>query len=133
MSENADWEPKDEDSGVSIQNRRTDERKRVSLAVTLTSESNLYVGFADNMSEGGLFVATHELIGIGKQVDLEVQLPGEEKPIRVSGEVRWQRTVADPSNGVLPGFGAEFVDLSPEDRQRLEQFLEQREPIFHPE
>lgn len=113
--------------------RRESPRKLVRTAVTISSDSNLYVGFSDDMSEGGLFVATHEFIPIGDTVDLEFELPGHDEPVRVQAEVRWHRAVADLDNGVLPGFGAKFDDLSDPDRTRLEQFLETREAIFHPE
>lgn len=121
-----------EESEVSI-NRRASDRKRVRVAVTMSSDSNLYVGFADNMSEGGLFVATHELLPIGETIDLEFEIPGEDDFVKVAAEVCWHRAVSDVVNGLLPGFGARFVDLDDDDRARLEEFLETREPIFHPE
>jgi uncharacterized protein (TIGR02266 family) len=121
-----------EESEVII-NRRESDRKRVRVAVSMHSDSNLYVGFADNMSEGGLFVATHELLSIGETIELVFELPGEEDLVEVKAEVCWQRAVSDVHNGMLPGFGARFVDLDDADRARLEQFLESREPIFHPE
>jgi uncharacterized protein (TIGR02266 family) len=121
-----------EESEVSI-NRRVSDRKRVRVAVSMSSDSNLYVGFADNMSEGGIFVATHEFLPIGDVIDLEFRLSDDEDPVTASAEVRWHRAVTDADIDVLPGFGAKFLDLDDEDRQRLELFLEDREPIFHPE
>ena len=123
---------RNEGDEVSI-NRRSSDRKEVRVAVTMTSDSNLYVGFADNMSEGGLFVATHELIAIGETIDLSFEVPDGGKLVEVKAEVRWHRAVSDHANGLLPGFGARFVDLEDADRNRLEKFLEDREPIFHPE
>ena len=132
MSSDADADWLAQDSEVDI-NRREHQRHKVRLAVNLASDSNLFVGFADNMSEGGLFVATHELIPIGTRVELEFRLPEHDEPICVEGEVCWHRAVNDPSNRVLPGFGARFVELDNDDRERIEQFLETREPIFHPQ
>lgn len=113
--------------------RRRQQRHTVRLGVTLTSESNLYVGFADNISEGGLFVATHELMPIGTAVDLEFELPERTEPLRVRGEVRWQRAVSDLDDHVFPGFGVKFIDLGEREAKAIAEFLETREPIFHPD
>lgn len=120
-----------ESDEVSI-NRREEPRVAVRVGVTMSSDSNLYVGFADNVSEGGLFVATHELLPIGTTLELEFCLPDNDEPICSRAEVRWHRTASDPQNGVLPGFGACFVDVDSADRKRLEQFIDSREPLFHP-
>ncbi|MFW6354989.1 MAG: PilZ domain-containing protein, partial [Verrucomicrobiota bacterium] len=78
-------------------------------AVTMTSDCNLYVGFTADMSEGGLFVATHELLPIGEVVDLRIDLGDGGEPVEVEAEVRWLRPVEDASEDVMPGFGARFA------------------------
>jgi uncharacterized protein (TIGR02266 family) len=113
--------------------RRQQTRVAVKVGVTMSSDSNFYVGFADNVSEGGLFVATHELLPIGETIDLEFRLPDDDESISLQAEVRWHRTASDLRNGVLPGFGARFIDMGPEQRARLEEFVSNREPLFHPE
>ena len=115
------------------EDRREEERKKIRVGVTMNSGSNLYVGFTDNISEGGLFVATHEIVDIGTLIDLEFVLPGDDEPIQAKGEVRWQRTVAEMGEGVFPGFGVKFTELSDRALERLQEFLNTREPIFHPE
>jgi uncharacterized protein (TIGR02266 family) len=99
----------------------------------MTSDSNLYVGFTDNISEGGLFVATHELLEIGERVTLEFELPGVDETLRVEGEVRWHRTASDLDEGVYPGFGVKFTDLGDEQQAQLQAFLDERDPLFHPD
>jgi uncharacterized protein (TIGR02266 family) len=113
--------------------RRESARRPVRVGVTLTSDSNLYVGFTDNISEGGLFVATHELLEIGEQVRLEFELPGSDETIEVDGDVRWHRRVSDVEDGIYPGYGVQFIDLADSDKQRLQKFLKQRDPMFHPD
>lgn len=119
--------PKDTDE------RRDSTRRSVRVGVTLTSDSNLYVGFTDNISEGGLFVATHEMLEIGEQVRLNFELPGSDDRIEVDGEVRWHREVSDTEQGMYPGYGVQFTDLCDGDKAKLQRFLEQREPMFHPD
>ena len=120
------------EEGVKISGRQH-ARVSVNLGVTLRSDSNFYVGFADNISEGGLFVATHDLLPIGSAITLEFRLPGDDEPICIPAEVRWQRPVSDPENGILPGFGAKFLEVDSADQARLDDFISSREPLFHPD
>ena len=113
--------------------RRRQPRVAVKLGVTLSSESNFFVGFTNNVSEGGLFVATHDLLPIGEQVQLQFQLPKEEEPISVDAEVRWHRPIASARDGAPPGFGAQFVEIDDGDHRRLQEFVSSREPIFFPD
>src|SRR3954469_2560354 len=41
--------------------RREHDRFEVDLQVSVLSEHNLYAGLAENLSAGGLFIATHQL------------------------------------------------------------------------
>lgn len=132
MSDGRDFDVSKDGSQVRM-HRRQSERVAVELGVTMTSESNFYVGFAGNISEGGLFIATHQMVPVGREIDLRFQLPGVDEPVDVKAGVRWQRTAVDYDDGILPGFGVEFLDLDDQTRRRIEDFIADREPIFHPE
>lgn len=125
-------EIKAEDSEVQI-DRRQELRVSVKVGVTCSSDSNFFIGFTENISEGGLFLATYDLLPVGEQIELELQLPNHEEPIRTHAEVRWHRRLTDPQNGELVGFGAKFMDLPVSDHAHLKDFIETREPLFHPE
>jgi uncharacterized protein (TIGR02266 family) len=114
-------------------NRRQDRRISVTAGVTMSSDSNIFVGLTDDISEGGIFVATYDVLPVGRKIDLEVSLPGQDAPICAQAEVRWHRSVADPISGELVGFGAKFFDISDSDQERLRDFIMQRDPLFHPE
>lgn len=121
-----------EDPEVKV-DRRHELRVAVKVGVTLHSESNFFIGFTDNISEGGLFLATYDLLPIGEQIELELQLPDHDGPIRAHAEVRWHRKYIDPVNGEVVGFGVKFVDLPAAAQAHLRDFIETREPLFHPE
>lgn len=112
--------------------RREHDRFSVDLDVTVTSEHNFYAGFVENMSVGGIFIATHQLKPVGERLEFSVHLPGSESPIRGAGEVRWVRVYSETSN-VPPGMGIKFDPLCAEDQRRIEVFLAQREPLFYDE
>ena len=88
--------------------RRQHLRATFKTAINLTSESNFYAGFTDDISEGGLFVATHNTLPRGTVVDIEFVLPDSEEPIRSQGEVRWIREYR-PENDAPPGMGLSFT------------------------
>lgn len=112
--------------------RREHSRFSVDLDVTVTSEHNFYAGFVENMSVGGIFIATHQLKPVGERIEFSVHLPGTDEPIRGSGEVRWVRVYSEASN-VPPGMGIKFDQIAPEAVSAIQSFLAQREPLFYDE
>jgi len=112
--------------------RRVHDRFGVELDVTVTSEHNFYAGFVENMSVGGVFIATHQLKPVGSRLELVVNLPGRAQPIKGSGEVRWVRVYSETSN-TPPGMGIRFDKLDPDSQRGIEEFLAQREPLFYDE
>jgi uncharacterized protein (TIGR02266 family) len=117
------------DAGAS---RRTHERSDVELEVTLESEHNFYLGLTENLSEGGLFIATHLLRPIGATVAVSLKLPNSPQPISATGTVRWVRQYSETSD-TGPGIGIRFEQLPPEHTNVIRQFLAARTPLFHDE
>ncbi len=109
--------------------RRKAPRLRLDAAIDLHSQSNFYTGFTENISNGGIFIATTQKIPLDTEVDIAFTLPtGFE--IRGKGRVRWSRDETVHTSG---GVGVQFDDLSREAKDAIEAFLEAREPIFHPD
>lgn len=112
------------------QERRAHQRARLKTSVSFASESNFYTGFTRDISEGGLFVATHNVIPVGGLVDLEFSLPDDGPPIKVKAEVRWAAEYNELSD-CPPGLGLSFTDLPEEGRGRIERFVEMRDTLFY--
>jgi uncharacterized protein (TIGR02266 family) len=100
----------------------------VRLVVDIDTESNFYLGFTDDLSEEGVFVATHAPRSIGSKVDLAIVIAGS-APIRTTGTIRWHRPWSEVSDS-FPGMGIRFDDLSGDDAARIRQFAKAREPMF---
>jgi uncharacterized protein (TIGR02266 family) len=120
-------------SEVIVVERRepTDERQPrldVSLTVSFDSGSNFYVGFTENLSDGGVFVATHVPRPIGSTVGLLIAMPNG-TPIRARGTVAWIREYSE-ANDAVPGMGIRFDEVSREDVDRILEFARSRQPIF---
>jgi uncharacterized protein (TIGR02266 family) len=110
--------------------RREHSRHRVDLDVTVSSDHNFYTGFIENMSSGGIFIATHRLKQVGEMVEFTINLPDSKQPITGVGEVRWVRVYSEESN-VEPGMGVRFTEISAQAVHRVQAFLAQREPLFY--
>ncbi len=110
-------------------NRRRHPRYAVELNVSLSSEHNFYAGFVENLSNGGVFVATHSLKAVGTVFEISISLPAGDEPVRARGEVRWVREYGEHSD-VPPGVGIRFLDLRADALARIEAFLAHREPLF---
>lgn len=109
--------------------RREHPRVAVELEVSLGSEHNFYAGLAENLSAGGLFIATHQLRKVGSKIDLSLRLPDSAEIFPLVGEVRWVRVYNEHSDSP-PGLGIRFEHLTPEATAAIHRFLGQREPLF---
>ncbi len=109
--------------------RREHDRFTVELEVNVLSENNLYAGLAENLSAGGVFVATHKPQKVGAKIELSLRMPDSEEEFPIVGEVRWVRLYNEHSD-TSPGFGVRFVSLPAGAAAAIERFLRQREPLF---
>jgi uncharacterized protein (TIGR02266 family) len=121
------------DDQPSAESQRHFPRLPLTVEVTFTSEHNFYTGFLQNISCGGIFVATYEIINIGQKVELEFSLPGLEGHCLTRCEVRWLRDYNPLSPETIPGMGLRFIELQEHVRVAVERFLRQRDPIFFDE
>lgn len=112
--------------------RRHAPRYRVDLDVSLGSEHNFYAGLAENMSAGGVFVATHLLKPVGEVLELTIHLPESHAIVQCAGEVRWIREYTEHTE-LPPGMGIRFLDPDPELLHAVDGFLATREPLFFDE
>ncbi len=104
-------------------------RLPVAVDVSMETESNFYMGLTENLSEGGLFLATYDDIRVGTELDLHLTLPG--RRITARGVVRWTREYSRFTEDVPPGVGIQFLGLAAEDQQAIAGFLRTRDPILY--
>ncbi len=112
------------------QDRRHAPRFAVTVQVTLESEHNFFTGLTQDLSKGGLFVATPHMCPIGTLVKLRMVLPTANKPFDVLTEVRWLRPHDLSADGGKAGVGLMFVEMSSEARAAVLAFLKQRDSIY---
>lgn len=76
-----------------------------------------------NLSRGGAFVRTTELLDPGKRVLLEMQLPNGSQ-VETVGRVAWTRRTLSPHGDPDSGVGIEFLGGATEELLALETYLE---------
>jgi len=108
--------------------RREHSRFHVDLDVTVGSDHNFYAGFAENLSAGGVFIATHKLKPVGSSIELSINLP-DGVQLRATGEVRWIRVFNEQSD-TPPGMGVRFNGLADAAVAMIQKFLARRDPLF---
>jgi type IV pilus assembly protein PilZ len=106
------------DSQYPVDNRRAD-RFDVTWSVDCQTGDTFLYASIQNISELGIFVATREPLEVGTNVTLTFAPPGFEDPFVLAGVVQWVNPVRLLSENRNPGMGIRFVDLEPEDRERL--------------
>jgi uncharacterized protein (TIGR02266 family) len=112
--------------------KRVAARVAMQTQVDLASDSNFFTGFSTNISEGGLFIATVNVLPPGTPVDVTFSLPAGAR-LTVKGEVRWTREVNDRTPDVFPGVGVRFTEVDPAVVGQIKAFVQEREPLFFPD
>lgn len=114
-------------SSIPPNERRRAQRVELAVEVGLRSESNFYTGFSGDISEGGVFIATYNLLPQGARLEISFGLPGGHE-IVAQAEVRW---IFDPIDiNEQPGMGVRFLSLTEEQAEAIRQFMELRPPMF---
>ena len=110
---------------------RASHRETIYAAIDLFSEHNFWSGLTMNMSEGGLFVATHAHVPTGTKLLVHMLIPFERAPLVVQAEVRWTRAYTGQRD-VPPGLGLKFCDPDPVVLKKIKRFVAtSREPMLY--
>ncbi len=97
--------------------RRQHERHAAVVRVSYQSAGAMRADYVQNISRGGLFVATDEPFTIGDTLELHLAAPGARDPIAVPVEVRWVGARGEPP---VHGIGVRFDLTDPVIRARIE-------------
>jgi uncharacterized protein (TIGR02266 family) len=107
--------------------RRAAQRVAVDVEVDLASEHQFFVGYSEDLSDGGLFVATYVTHPVGTELELRIEL-ADFGSLEMMGRVVWMRERSDHSP---PGMGIVFEQIGPEQNEAIMHFLRSRPPLFY--
>ena len=121
------------DNDEYIDERRIHQRIDVGMVVEFGAGSHsFYTGFSENISSGGIFIATYTLMPeLGKRFALTFSIPGH-APMTIAGEVSWIREYSEEHQDLSPGFGCRFVDLTEEEEKLINSFIQKEGSLFMP-
>lgn len=111
---------------------RVERQARAQLAVKVGMEHGnaFFTGFSGNISSGGLFVATHQLLEIGSQLELFFEMPDGHE-VSVVAEIRWRREYNPAATDQPPGMGLRFLNLGYDDQILIDRYIANHETIFY--
>jgi Tfp pilus assembly protein PilZ len=95
------------------------------IRVHYESGGNAKEGYLLNLSQGGAFLATNELLPIEEVLKLRIDLPWDLGDISVAAKVVWRSDMLSPaSSESQEGLGLTFTDITPQASEKLQSFLE---------
>lgn len=110
--------PREDEDARLAPSRRHFERYEVEWAVDCVASDTFLYASITNISEMGIFVRTVEPLREGTLLRLAFAPPGGEG-FTLDGCVAWVNRVRENGDNPNPGMGVRFVELRPEDRERI--------------
>jgi len=107
--------------------RRRNQRLALELELEFTEDTHFYAGITQDLSQGGVFVATYRVLPVGTHLWLSFDLP-DGTHVHTRGEVRWIREQQEGS--LRPGMGVAFCDLPELALGAIQRFCRGREPLY---
>ena len=110
---------------VDISGRRKYPRVPARLEVRYARRNTFFADYTQNISQGGLFVATDTPLELGTVFQFDMHIPDVPEPLSLTGEVRWSVQPSDDEDlPVEPGMGIAFKFESDDERQSVDEFVE---------
>src|ERR1700685_1880379 len=98
--------------------RRSFDRFDVEWAVDCVADDTFLYASIANISAMGIFVKTTDPAAVGTRLVLSFEPPGYES-FKLEGHVAWINAVRADGDNPTPGMGVRFVNLQPDERERL--------------
>jgi len=104
-------------------------RVPLEVEVSIQSEHNFFTGVANNISEGGVFIATVDPPSVGTEIGFELVLGGER--FLVMAVVCWVRDEHAAKPGVPAGCGVKWLNVEDGMLEAIQRFVEVRDTDFY--
>ncbi len=102
-----------------MEDKRRQPRHPVILKVDYRDVNKFFTDFAENLSEGGMFIATRKPLPPGTTIVVEFMLPDSAVKVKTKAEVVWTRNETK-SPTEKRGMGVRFYDLTSEDKKKID-------------
>jgi type IV pilus assembly protein PilZ len=98
---------------------RGSHRLPVAISIAYASDSRFLTDMSDDLSAGGLFIATDAVLDVGTQLELKLKPPGHLLGLRLRGSVAWVSL-----RGARRGMGIQFLFDSDRKRRQVEAIVD---------
>jgi type IV pilus assembly protein PilZ len=102
--------------------RRTSDRFDVEWSVDCVASDTFLFASITNISAMGIFVRTIQPLKPGTRLVLSFAPPGDES-FKLEGTVAWVNKLRSDGDNPNPGMGIRFINLKPEERERLVEVI----------
>lgn len=93
------------------------------LSLSFKTGEGLIKAFSKNISSTGIFIKTPKPLPKGERLYLRLSLPDISEPLKIGGEVVWNRIKTDDPKKHPTGMGVKFVEISAVDLKKLKEEL----------
>ncbi len=108
--------------------RALEERFEVYHRVRFKSGQDFLTEYTENLSRGGMFLATTQRLEPGQTIKAQLEIAGIDEPIEVEGKVAYRLDAKQAEEkGRAAGLGVQFVDLNSEAKARLDHYISRLE------
>jgi len=97
------------------------------IRVEFMHDTHFFAALSNDLSCGGLFVATYRVVPVGTRVRVCFELPDGVR-VETQGEVRWIREQDSPT--LRSGLAIRFTDVTPESLRLIAEFCSTRPPLL---
>ncbi len=104
--------------------RRKEPRYSTLVSVRYYTPEGQFCGFIENLSAGGMFIATHRTFPPGTAMRMEIVHPDGHQLIRLKGRVAWERK-SSVSSMEKRGVGVMFEGLGAAEKDQVEGLVEE--------
>ncbi len=112
--------------------RGIQERYEVRHVVKFQSTAEFLTDYTENLSHGGMYLATDQDLEPGATIRATIEIPGITESIEVIGRVAYRLNAKQvEEQGRQPGVGVQFLELSPEAKNQLDHYLKRLEIHRH--
>ena len=107
-----------------MRENRQYQRSAAIIKVNYSTHGALKMDYAQNISKGGLFLATSNNFEMDQEIELHLRCSGSDMPIPVPGKVRW---IGERGVPPVRGIGVQFTLDDPQVRARIEYMVDRLE------
>ena len=103
-----------------MREHRQHDRSTAVIKVNYQNQGALQMDYAQNISRGGLFLATNSPFEVGQEIELHLNTHGLKRAIAVPGVVRW---VGERGVPKVRGIGVQFSLDDPQTKSRIDRMV----------